>query len=122
MLTENTIAMLSALTYRAGAKRLVCVLPLAGIYWDDELPELRKLTEIPQEDHDKIFQLLGIRSRLWKGEILSYTDQRFWDGMQSLVPSWAAFQRIRVSLKDLQAHEDAQRETMEGLKTWFCRC
>jgi len=119
MLSENTIAMLSTLTYRADAKRQVCVLPLAGIYWDDELPELRELTEIPQADHDNIFRLLGLRSRLWTGEILSDNDQEFWDGMQSLVPSWAAFRRIRVSRDDLQADEDAQRETMEGLKGWF---
>ena len=76
MLTENTIAMLSALTYLAGAKRQVCVLPLAGIYWDDELPELRELTKIPQGDHDDSFRLLGIRSLLWKGEILSDDDVR----------------------------------------------
>lgn len=119
MPTENTIAMLSALTYRADAKRLVCVLPLGGIYWDDELPELRELTKIPREDHDNIFRLLGIRSRLWRGEILSDNDQQFWDGMQSLVPSWAVFQRIRVSPENLQADEDTQRETLEGLKGWF---
>jgi hypothetical protein len=53
MLTESTIAMLSALTYRAGAAKRVCVLPLGGIYWDDELPELRELSEIPQCDHAK---------------------------------------------------------------------
>jgi hypothetical protein len=119
MLTENTIAMLSALTYRAGATRQVCVLPLGGVYWDDELPELRRLTEIPQGDHDNILRLLGIRSRLWRGEILSDNDRQFWDGMLSLVPSWAAFQRTRVSPEDLQADKDAQRETMEGLKAWF---
>jgi len=119
MLTEATTTMLSALTYRAGAKRRVCVLPLGGIYWDDELPELRELTKIPQGDHGDIFRLLGIRSRLWRGEILSANDQQFWDGMQALVPSWAAFQRTQVSPEDLQADEDAQRETMEGLKAWF---
>ena len=62
---------------------------------------------------------MGIRSRLWKGEILSDSDQQFWGGMQSLVPSWAAFQRISISPEDLQAEEDVQRETMEGLQAWF---
>ncbi len=32
---------------------------------------------------------------------------------------WAVFQRIKVSPEDLQADEDAQRETMEGLRTLF---
>jgi len=39
--------------------------------------------------------------------------------MQSLVPSWAVFQRISVSPEDLQADEDAQRETMEALRAWL---
>ena len=103
----------------SGAKKQVCALPLAGIYWDDELPELRELTKIPEDDHNKIFRLLGVRSRLWKGEVPSDNDQQFWNAMQSLVPSWAVFQRISVSPEDLQADEDAQRETMEALRALF---
>jgi hypothetical protein len=67
MLTENTISTLSTLTYRADAKRQVCVLPLAGIYWDDELPDIRELTKISEDDRVQIFRLFGLRCRYLEG-------------------------------------------------------
>lgn len=57
MLTEATLGFLSTLTYRADAKRQVCCLPLSGIYWEDEMPDIHYLIEIPENDRDQIFRL-----------------------------------------------------------------
>lgn len=119
MLTKTTISTLSAFTYRENAKRQVCALPLAGIYWGDELPEIRELVKIPEDDRDQIFRLLGIRSRIWKAESLSDEDRQFWNDMQALIPTWAVFERQEISPEDQKAQDDADRATTEALQEWF---
>jgi hypothetical protein len=119
MLSTVTLEYLSTLRYRADAKRQVCWLPLAGIYWDDELPDIQHLMQITEDDRNKIFRLFGIRVRIWKREALSYEDQQFWDTAQSLVPDWAFFRRQRVSADDLQLQQQAEQATTEALEAWF---
>jgi len=119
VLAETTITTLSALTYRADAKRQVCVLPLAGIYWDDELPDIRELIKIPEDDREQIFRLFGIRYRIWKGEELSGADRQFWNNMQLLIPTWAFFERQEITPEDRQAQDDTSRSTTEGVQAWF---
>jgi len=111
--------MLSVLTYREDAKRQVCLLPLAGIYWDDELPDLRELFKISEDDREQIFRLFGLRCQVWKGEVLGGEDRQFWENMQSLMPTWAFFERHEVTPEDLQAQDDASRSTTEVLQAWF---
>ena len=119
MLSPTTLEYLSTLTYRADAKRAVCWLPLAGIYWDDELPDIPKLMKIPEEDRKKIFRLFGLRVEIWRGDPLSSEDQQFWDTAQSLLPGWALFRRQRVSIDDQQAQEQAEQATTQALEAWF---
>jgi hypothetical protein len=119
VLAKTTITMLSALTYRVDAKRQVCLLPLAGIYWDDELPDLRELFKISEDDREQIFRLLGLRYQIWKGEVLTDEERQFWQNMQSLIPTWAFFERQEVTPEDLQAQDDASRSTTEVLQAWF---
>ena len=78
-MSETTLGFLSTLTYRADAKRQVCWLPLGGIYWEDEMPDIRHLMNIPEDDRNQIFRLFAIRLRLWKGEPLPDGERRFWD-------------------------------------------
>src|SRR5215471_13621503 len=86
MLSETTIAQLSALRYRAGAKRQVCWIPLGGIYWDDEMPDIRQFMGIAEDDRDQVFRLFFIRTRIWKGLELSEDEQVFWDEAHARMP------------------------------------
>jgi hypothetical protein len=116
MLSETTRGYLATLTYRADAKRQVCWLPLGGICWDDEMPDIRRLMKIPEEDRTKIFRLFGIRARLWKGEALPYEDQQFWDTEKASLPGWAFFQRQKISADDQRAQQAADQTTTEFLQ------
>jgi hypothetical protein len=113
MLSETTIAYLSTLTYRADAHRQVCWLPLSGIYWEDEMPDIHYLVKIPEDDRKLILRLFSIRVRLWKSRALNDEEKRLWDMTQSQVPSWALFHRQEISAADLKAQETAERETTE---------
>jgi len=36
-------------------------LPLGGIYWEDEMPDLRQIMKIHEEDRNQMFRLFSIR-------------------------------------------------------------
>ena len=116
MLTETTLGFLSTLTYRADATRQVCWLPLSGIYWEDEMPDIHYLNKIPESDRNQIFCLFTTRVRLWKGEVLSDAEQQLWDATYSEVPQWAFFQRNHISADDQQAQEDAEQGGADALE------
>jgi hypothetical protein len=122
MLSKTTLAHLSGLTYRPDAKRQVCLLPLGGIYWEDEMPDLRQIMKtIPEDDRNQMFRLFSIRVRLWKGEALPTDEQLFWDTARSQMPTWALFQRRTISADDRHAQDKAERATTEGLGELLCR-
>jgi hypothetical protein len=116
MMSETTLGFLSTLTYRSDAKRQVCWLPLGGIYWEDEMPDIRHLMDIPEDDRNQIFRLFAIRLRLWKGEPLPDGERRFWDATYSQVPSWAFFRRQETSADDQHAQEQAERGAADALE------
>lgn len=116
MMSETTLGFLSTLTYRADAKRQVCWLPLGGIYWEDEMPDIRHLMNIPEDDRNQIFRLFTIRLRLWKGEPLPDAERMFWDRTYSQVPSWAFFRRQQISDDDQHAQEQAEQGTADALE------
>ena len=116
MLSETTLGFLSTLTYRGNAKRRVCWLPLGGIYWEDEMPDIHHLMKVPEDDRNQIFRLFAIRLRLWKGEPLVDAEQQFWDATYSQVPGWAFFRRQQISDEDQQAQEQAERSTADALE------
>lgn len=108
MLSETTLGFLSTLTYRADARRLASWLPLSGIYWEDEMPDIHFLHKIPESDRIQIIRMFGIRVRMWNGQDLSDTQEQLWDATYSKVPQWAFFRRIHISDDDLRAQENAQ--------------
>lgn len=115
MISETTLGFLSTLTYRADAKRQVCLLPLGGIYWEDEMPDIL-LMNIPEDDRNQILRLFGIRLRLWKGEPLLDGEQELWDMTYSQVPGWAFFQRQQISEDDQHAQEQAEQDSADALE------
>ncbi len=115
-MSKTTLGFLSTLIYRADAERQICWLPLGGIYWDDELPDIRHLMEIPEDDRNQIFRLFSIRLRLWKGEALPDVEQQFWDTTYSHVPSWVFFRRQQISEDDQHAQEQAEQAATDALE------
>ncbi|MGE5323447.1 MAG: hypothetical protein ACM3SW_11320 [Actinomycetota bacterium] len=109
MLSPNTLAYLSTLTYRADAKRLVCILPLGSIYWDDEMPPMWELVRVPEADREEVLRVFALRMKIWDREILSEDDQQFWDSVRSAAPSWAIFQRLELSPGDQRERAEAEQ-------------
>ncbi len=119
MLSEATCAVLNSLTYRADANRWISLLPLGGIFWEDELPNTNQfLLRISDDQRRDIIRLFGIRVRLWKGDVLSDEDQQFWDRAHAVAPGWALFERLSVSPDELREQEETAKQAdivFEGL-------
>jgi hypothetical protein len=108
MLSEETSAALSTLTYRPDAKRQVCILPLGSIYWEDELPQVQKFAAFPEPDRNAVLRAFTIRMRLWDCQSLSDDDRQFWDSVRSAVPNWAIFHRLDLSDDDRREREETE--------------
>jgi hypothetical protein len=119
MLTENTVAVLAGLALHGRAKRQVCFIPLGGIYWDDEMPDIRELFRIVEEDRHQILRLFGIRVKLWRREDISAEDRKLWESIRSQVPAWAFWNRETITDDDYSAQDNAERDTTDGLAALF---
>ena len=109
MLSTNTLAYLSTLTYRADAKRQVSILPLGSIFWDDEMPSMHEFIRFPEADREEVLRVFALRIQIWDGAILSQDDQRFWDSVRSAAPDWAIYKRLKLSLCDQRGREEAEQ-------------
>ena len=118
-LSSSLIAYMSALTYRADSKRLVSLMPLSGIYWDDEIPDLRGLLSLGEDDKMLYLRLFAIRIRLWRSEALSDEDQNLWDTVRTQVPTCPVFMRLHISDDDRKTQCEAEEETDEMLDGLF---
>jgi hypothetical protein len=103
MLSKEALAYLATCTYRSDAKREINLIPLSGIYWEDEFPVFGGKDLVPEDDYWQIMRLFKIRSALWRGERLPEETQEFWDDVRARLPQWALFQRMNVTEEDLQA-------------------
>src|SRR5689334_11565668 len=70
MLSANTLAYLSTLTYRADAKLQVSILPLGSIFWDDEMPPMHEFIRFPETDREEVLRVFALRIKIWDGAIL----------------------------------------------------
>lgn len=118
-LSPSLVAYMSALTYRAESKRLVSLMPLSGIYWDDEIPDLRALLSLGEDDKMQYLCLFAIRIRLWRSEALSDEDQNLWDTVRTQVPTCPVFMRLNISDDDRKTQCEAEEETGEMLDGLF---
>jgi hypothetical protein len=109
MLSKDTLAHLSTLTYRADAKRQVCIVPLGSIYWDDEMPDIHRFVIFPEPDRTQVLRLFTIRLRIWDHQTLSEDDRQFWESVRSRAPDWALFRRLDLSEDDQREREEAER-------------
>jgi hypothetical protein len=119
MLSETALAYLSALTYRPAAERQTCFLPLGGIYWDDEIPDIQQLMRLPEDGLLQILQLFSIRYRIWQGTPQSEDDQAIWDHSRSQLPECPIFRRVQLSADDQLAQDTALRSSDEITEALF---
>lgn len=117
--SDTVVAYLSKHAYRAEAKQQICIIPLSGLYWEDEMPEIRELLTFSEDDRLQIFRLFAIRYRLWDGECLSEEEEKLWNSARSKAPNAAIFQRLTLSAADRQAHEDARQSCEEEFEQSF---
>jgi hypothetical protein len=119
MLSDAAVAFLSPLKYRADAERRSCMLPLGGIYWEDEIPDFNALLKVPEHDRGLIYRLFSVRFRIWNGETLSEADQRFWEAARSRVPDYPLFRRLELSADDQRAQDEVERNAIEAFEVLF---
>jgi len=119
MLSEAAIDFLAPLTFRATAERRSCLLPLSGIYWEDEIPDFKALLKLPEQDRSLVLRLFSIRFSIWDGEELPEADQLYWDQARLQVPNYALFQRLDLSLEDRRAQDAVLREAIECFDAFF---
>ena len=115
MLSEETLARLSTLTYRPDAERHVCILPLGSIHWDDELPQNQLIMAFPEPDRNEVLRAFAIRMKLWNQQPLSDDDRELWDSVRSAAPNWAIFRRLDLSDDDRREREGAERACRRDL-------
>ncbi len=121
MLTKPTIDMLNDLHFRSDARRIVLAIPLGSICWDDELPSLRNLAMLSQDEQNIIWSIFGIRFKLWDGVLLSQEERQLWGEVQAGAPNWPLFCRITLSPEDRIARLAAEREVESELVELFDR-
>ena len=110
MLSDQTLAYVSALPFRADAKRCVCWLPLCGVYWADEIPDLRSFSRLPESSRTEILRLFAIRYAMWTNGSLSAEDQAYWDEARALAPNYALFQRTNVTSDIIDLQQQIQEQ------------
>jgi ribonucleotide reductase alpha subunit len=119
MLSDIAVQALSVLSYRSDAKWKVNLLPFGSIYWEDEMPDIRKFVEFREEDSEQILRMFSIRLRLWEGDLLCLDDQQLWDSLRSQVPDWALFARLRLTDQQKEAQKEAERQVELEFETGF---
>jgi hypothetical protein len=119
MLSDAAIAFLLPLKHRIDAERQSCILPLGGIYWDDEIPDFHALLKVPDHDRHLILRLFSIRFKIWDSQPLSQSDTEFWETARSQVPEYPLFERLELSEEDRRAQEQVERDAIEGFEALF---
>ena len=101
------------------AKRQCCPIPLAGIYWSDEIPDFQALIQMPEDERQLVYRLFSIRFRLWGKEVLSSGDDIFWCSCERKYPECPILQRAVLSSEDQKAQDACVAETIAGFGALF---
>ena len=119
MLSDTTVGYLSKLSYRTDAERRSCLLPLSGIYWEDEIPDFHQLHQLSEDDQIQILRLFGIRLKIWEAQALSKDDQDFWDAARSQIPNFPVFHRLNPTPEELREQKEIEENATKGIMEWF---
>jgi len=114
VLSQEATEKIRSLTFNPEAEVFSCLLPLASIYWSDEVPDPDHLffTFAEGADRDYVLKLFAIRINYWNDGKLSDRDQSFWEQAQTQFPDWPIFQRLRLNDADRAMHESVQNEAL----------
>jgi hypothetical protein len=110
MLSDTAKKYLSSLVYNRDAEIVCSIIPMGGIYWADEIPDFRKLRQMPEEARGDIYRLFRIRYALWDGVELSPEDLKFLELARLIVPGCPIFKRLVPADHDLQIQKDIREE------------
>ena len=113
MLTSTTIEYLRGRKLDPAAVRRDCYIPLAGIYWSDEIPDFKTLGMLPEKVSEQVFRLMAIRQQIWNGDVLSGEDQAFWNAATAEAPDCPIFQRLAIAEDDREAQLAAESSVLE---------
>ena len=116
MLRKAAVDHLRGLKYDPSAERHCSILPLGAIYWSDEIPDFKALSEMSEEVSDQVFRLMNIRLHIWDDKALSAEDQAFWDEALAQVPDCPMFQRLALSEEDREAQSDTERSALDVIE------
>ena len=119
MLDRYCIHYLQNLTYNPKAERKSSLLPLGGIYWDDEIPNFNHFLRIPEKHRLGINHLFRIRFLIWADNPLTRGDQIFWDSCMQQIPDFPLFKRLKLSPEDQQAQADVESEAINALNAMY---
>ncbi len=111
MLSEEAVAALSSLEFRADAKQKIVF--FSAVIWEDELPEGRTFSRLQREDRRQILRLLGMRVQLWRGKELSKEDLEFWEATRAQLPNWPLWRRLTATAETLESQDAAEQEAAE---------
>lgn len=113
MLTSTTIEYLRSRRLDPAAERRVWFLPLAGIYWSDEIPDFKTLRMLPDEASEQVFRLMAIRQQIWNGDALPGEDQAFWKEAVAEAPDCPIFQRLAITQDDREEQTATESSVLE---------
>jgi len=112
IISQAAVEYLPTHKYRADAAEMVSLIPLSGIYWEDEI-DFAQVHQLSEQDQHHIWWLFAIRKRIWKAEVLNSTDQEFWEATRDLVPHCPLFRRLDPSPDVIHADACIERELDE---------
>jgi len=118
MLNEAAKNYLKSLIYKSDAEIINCMIPLGGIYWNDEITDFQVIHDLPDDARKDIYRLIQIRYNLWDGEELSQSDMRFLQAALALVPDCPLFKRLQPTEAILRAQKGAQGE-LDNIHTFM---
>lgn len=115
MLSQPAVEVLSSLTYQSNAEWLVNVLPFGGVYWADEMPDIRQLVHCFEQDRTQIVRMFSLRLELWNAEGLSDDDQEFWDSIRAQAPTWPLFRRLELTEEQKRVRQKAEQQVAQEI-------
>ena len=110
-ISESAVEKIKALSHKADAEIIHCLLPLGSIFWSDELPDSKlRFHEFKGDDHEFVMRLFAIRIGYWNDGVIPEEDRAFWEQAKTRFPDWPIFQRLEFTATAKAAHEEVERE------------
>lgn len=113
MLSEAATRVISSLTYQPDAQSEVNILPFGSVYWADELPDIRQLVPLSEQDRAEIIRMFSVRLEIWDEKALSDGDKELWDSIRTQVPEWPLFRRLKLTDEQQLARQNAKRQVAQ---------